>query len=82
MSQPNIDNPPVITLDHITIRIRDKFILADTSWAIQKNQHWAIIGPNGAGKSTLVRAIVKSPFRPANRFDAAYAMCPLNSTSA
>jgi molybdate transport system ATP-binding protein len=58
MSQPNIDNPPVITLDHITIRIRDKFILADTSWVIKKNQHWAIIGPNGAGKSSLVRAIV------------------------
>jgi molybdate transport system ATP-binding protein len=58
MSQPIIDNPPVITLDHITIRIRDKFILADTSWVIKKNQHWAIIGPNGAGKSSLVRAIL------------------------
>ena len=48
---------PLITLDNITIRIRDKFILADTSWVLKKNQHWAIIGPNGAGKSSFVRAI-------------------------
>ena len=57
MNQPDVDSRPIITLDHITIRIRDKFILADTSWVLKKNQHWAIIGPNGAGKSSFVRAI-------------------------
>jgi molybdate transport system ATP-binding protein len=57
MSHPIDHCPPVITLDNITIRIRDRFILADTSWVLKKNQHWAIIGPNGAGKSSFVRAI-------------------------
>lgn len=57
MSQLKVDSAPIITLDNITVRIRDKFILADTSWALKKNQHWAIIGPNGAGKSSFVRAI-------------------------
>ncbi len=51
------DSAPIITLDSITIRIRDKYILAGTSWVLKKNQHWAIIGPNGAGKSSFVRAL-------------------------
>jgi molybdate transport system ATP-binding protein len=48
---------PFITLDGITARLRDTFILPDTSWEILAGQHWAILGPNGAGKSTLVRVL-------------------------
>ena len=48
---------PFITLEDITIRLRDKFILPHTSWRILTGQHWAILGPNGAGKSSLVRAL-------------------------
>jgi molybdate transport system ATP-binding protein len=48
---------PFITLEDITIRLRDKFILPHTSWKILTGQHWAILGPNGAGKSSLVRVI-------------------------
>jgi molybdate transport system ATP-binding protein len=48
---------PLITLEDITIRLRDKFILPHTSWRILTGQHWAILGPNGAGKSSLVRAL-------------------------
>ena len=51
------DPDHLITLDNITIRIRDKFLLAGTSWVLKKNQHWAIIGPNGAGKTSFVRAL-------------------------
>ncbi|UCG09293.1 MAG: ATP-binding cassette domain-containing protein [Desulfobacterales bacterium] len=58
MNQANVDNQAIITLDGVTIRVRDKFILANTNWVIKRHQHWAIIGPNGAGKSSLVRAIV------------------------
>jgi molybdate transport system ATP-binding protein len=47
-----------VTLDDVTIRIRDRFILSNTSWVIKQNQQWAIIGANGAGKTSLVRAIV------------------------
>ena len=48
---------PFITLEDITIRLRDKFILPYTSWKILTGQHWAILGPNGAGKSSLVRVV-------------------------
>ena len=48
---------PFITLEDITIRLRDKFILPHTSWNILTGQHWAILGPNGAGKSSLVRVL-------------------------
>ena len=48
---------PLITLEDITIRLRDKFILPHTSWKITTGQHWAILGPNGAGKSSLVRVL-------------------------
>ena len=37
--------------------MRDRQILAGTSWAIHTGEHWAVVGPNGAGKSTLVRAL-------------------------
>ena len=49
---------PLITLDNVTIRVRDTFAISDTTWTIKRHQHWAIIGANGAGKTSLVRAIV------------------------
>ena len=52
------EEKPVITIQDITIRIRDKFILPQTSWEILTGQHWAILGPNGAGKSSLVRVLI------------------------
>jgi len=48
---------PFLTLDHVTIRLRDRFVFEDTSWQIKSDEQWAVIGPNGAGKSTLVKAI-------------------------
>ena len=48
---------PVIRLTGATLRIRDRFLLPDTSWQIDQGQHWAVLGPNGAGKTTLVRAL-------------------------
>ncbi len=47
----------LIALDNVTLRLRDRRILAATSWSIRRGEHWAVIGPNGAGKSTLVRAL-------------------------
>lgn len=46
-----------ISLNNVTLRIQDRFILKDTSWEIMTGQHWAILGPNGAGKSSLVKAL-------------------------
>jgi len=49
---------PVITFKDATIRIRDRFILPQTSWEIKSGEQWAVLGPNGAGKSSLVKAII------------------------
>jgi molybdate transport system ATP-binding protein len=50
-------NEPIITLDAITVRLRDKVYLQNTSWQIKSNENWAIIGPNGAGKTTLAKSL-------------------------
>ncbi|UCD82903.1 MAG: ATP-binding cassette domain-containing protein [Desulfobacterales bacterium] len=50
-------NQTIIKLENITLRVRDAFLLPNTSWQIDKGQHWAILGPNGAGKTTLVKAL-------------------------
>jgi molybdate transport system ATP-binding protein len=48
---------PFLTVDSITVRLRDRLILPDTAWQIRQDEHWAILGPNGSGKSTLVRSL-------------------------
>ncbi len=48
---------PFLTVDSITVRLRDRFILRDTIWQIRADEHWAVLGPNGSGKSTLVRSL-------------------------
>ena len=48
---------PFLTVDAITVRLRDRLILPDTTWQIRADEHWAILGPNGSGKSTLVRSL-------------------------
>ena len=45
--------PPVVSLEGVTARIRDRRILPGTSWTIRAGQSWVVVGPNGAGKSTL-----------------------------
>jgi molybdate transport system ATP-binding protein len=54
------DNPEqtLIRLEKVTIRVRENFMLSDTSWEIKKDQNWAILGPNGSGKSSLVGALI------------------------
>jgi molybdate transport system ATP-binding protein len=48
----------LIRLENITLRIRDRWILSNTSWELKKGQNWVLLGPNGAGKSSLVRALI------------------------
>ncbi len=47
----------IIRLTGATLRVRDTLLLPDTTWQIDRGQHWAILGPNGAGKTTLVKAL-------------------------
>ena len=48
----------VIALDHVTLAIAGRTILADISLAIGEAEFVGVLGPNGAGKTTLFRAIL------------------------
>jgi molybdate transport system ATP-binding protein len=50
-------NSTLVRFENVTLRVRDTFLLPDTTWHVDKGQHWAIMGPNGAGKTSLVRAL-------------------------
>jgi molybdate transport system ATP-binding protein len=52
-----MNKKPIITLDAITVRLRDKTYLRNTSWQINSGENWAVLGPNGAGKTTLARSL-------------------------
>jgi molybdate transport system ATP-binding protein len=52
-----MSNRPLISLENVTMRIRDTLYLADTSWRIGEGESWAVLGSNGSGKTTLVRAL-------------------------
>lgn len=62
---------PLVRLEAVTLRLRERWILAGTSWTIRPGERWAVLGPNGAGKTTLVRAltgevpVVRGRLRPA-----------------
>jgi molybdate transport system ATP-binding protein len=56
--RPPLPGDPFITLEGVTVRVRDRFILPDTSWVIRAAESWAILGPNGAGKSSLARVLM------------------------
>jgi zinc/manganese transport system ATP-binding protein len=48
----------VVALDHATIRIGGRTVLADASFAIEPGEFIGVLGPNGAGKTTLMRSIL------------------------
>jgi molybdate transport system ATP-binding protein len=48
---------PIVSVNHIAVRQRDRWLLDGLSWQINESESWAVIGPNGAGKTTLAKAI-------------------------
>jgi zinc/manganese transport system ATP-binding protein len=48
----------VIELDHATIGIGGRDVLADASFSVRAGEFIGVLGPNGAGKTTLMRAIL------------------------
>jgi len=48
----------VVELEHATLRIGGRTVLADASFAIRAGEFIGVLGPNGAGKTTLMRAIL------------------------
>jgi len=49
---------PLISLENITVRLRDRPYLHNTSWQIYSNENWALLGPNGSGKTTFARSLL------------------------
>ena len=49
---------PLLRLENITVRVRDKHILQNTNWTIHKDDNWAVLGPNGSGKTSLVQSLI------------------------
>lgn len=49
---------PLISLENITVRLRDRPYLHNTSWQIASNENWAVLGPNGSGKTTFARTLL------------------------
>jgi molybdate transport system ATP-binding protein len=52
------NSQPFITLENVTLRVGDKWLLPKTSWRINQGENWVIQGPNGAGKTTLANALM------------------------
>ncbi len=47
-----------VELDHATIKLGARAVLADASFAIRSGEFIGVLGPNGSGKTTLMRAIL------------------------
>jgi ATP-binding cassette subfamily F protein 3 len=43
----------------VTIGARDRVLLRDATFAIERGEHVALVGPNGSGKTTLLERLVK-----------------------
>jgi len=48
----------LIELKNVTVRVRDKHILQNTSWQIRIHENWVVLGPNGSGKTSLVQSLI------------------------
>ena len=48
----------IIELDHVTLGLGARNVLADVSFAVRSGEFIGVLGPNGAGKTTLMRAIL------------------------
>ena len=53
-----VQDKPLLSVEKIAVRLREKRFLSNISWSIGQGEQWAILGPNGSGKSTLAKAIL------------------------
>ena len=47
-----------ITFEHVGIRIRERPILSDVTFIIERGEFVGVLGPNGAGKTKIMRAVL------------------------
>jgi molybdate transport system ATP-binding protein len=50
-------NPPLITVDHISVKFLNNQLFSNLNFELSKGQNWAITGKSGSGKSVLLQAI-------------------------
>lgn len=62
----HVDNGPAsLIADDLTVRVGDKVLLDDVSFALAEGSLLGVIGPSGCGKSTLIKAL--TGLRPATQ---------------
>ena len=49
-------NKPVVRLNKVSLQ-RDRELLHQVNWTIQRGEHWVVLGRNGAGKTLLLRIV-------------------------
>jgi iron complex transport system ATP-binding protein len=49
-------NQVVVRLTDVTLR-RERPILEEINWTVERGQHWVVLGRNGAGKTLLLRIV-------------------------
>ena len=47
----------VVEVNQVTFCRKQRTILSDVSWRIEKGRHWAAVGANGSGKTALLKLI-------------------------
>ena len=48
----------VIEVDGLTVRIGERELIRDASFALERGEHVALVGPNGSGKTTLLETLL------------------------
>src|SRR6266566_519585 len=49
----------VLEAEGVALRIGDRVLLEDASFAIERGEHVGLVGPNGSGKTTLLETILE-----------------------
>jgi manganese/iron transport system ATP-binding protein len=55
---PDTARSVALRLDHVSVRLGDRFALRDVTCEVAAGSFVGLIGPNGSGKSTLIRSVL------------------------
>ena len=47
----------ILDIENISLNFRDKSVLYDVSFSVEKGEFFVIVGPNGAGKTSLLKVL-------------------------